>query len=92
MSIMIQPEVSPVVSDETGPQSLTKVASHCLEIVGFGLPADQEHRLRTMGLFEGQCLQLIKASNPVIVKVAGARVALAREVADFIYVSAVSDS
>ncbi|GEM_PF-6592902 len=69
-------------------QPLTAADLAGLQIVGFDLPEAQEHRLRTMGLFEGQCVQLLKKSNPVIIKVAGARMALAREIAECVYVSA----
>ncbi len=59
-------------------------------VVGFDLPDVQEHRLRTMGLFEGQSVLLVKRS-PLIIKVAGARVALAKEIAGGVYVSATCD-
>lgn len=71
-------------------QPLSKDLCSGLQIVGFDLPAVQEHRLRTMGLFEGQIVQLLKKSNPVIIKVAGARMALAREIAGGVHVASVS--
>ncbi len=72
-------------------QPLSQCLCSGLQIVGFNLPEVQEHRLRTMGLFEGQIVQLIKKSNPVIIKVAGARMALAREIAGGVYVAPAAD-
>ena len=69
---------------------LSKGLCSGLQIVGFDLPEVQEHRLRTMGLFEGQIVQLLKKSNPVIIKVAVARMALAREFASGVHVAPAS--
>lgn len=82
-----EPPASPQVPPSDR-RRLTSVEPARWYVAGFDLPEIQEHRLRTMGLFEGQTVLLIKRCNPVIIKVAGARVALASEIAGGVYVSA----
>ncbi|WP_162006669.1 FeoA family protein [Roseimaritima sediminicola] len=74
---------APVVSS----QRLSAADCGQFQITGFELPSDQEHRLRTMGLYEGQSLEVLRRSDPVIFKVAGARMALARAIAGGVHVA-----
>lgn len=87
-----RPAPAPVSANDSsdehyGRRCLSQADERDLCIVGFELADEHEHRLRTMGLFEGQSLRLVKKSNPVIIKVAGARMALAREIADRVFVA-----
>jgi len=45
-------------------------------------------RLKAMGLFEGQYLELSRLGNPMIVKAAGGKIAIAREIAQGIFMQA----
>ena len=43
------------------------------------------NRLKSLGLFEGQHVELSRAGNPLIVKAAGSRVAIAADLAKYIF-------
>lgn len=55
------------------------------EIARLDLPEACATRLKSLGLFEGQQLQLASAGNPIIVKAAGGKIAVAGEIARGIY-------
>lgn len=44
------------------------------------------NRLKSLGVFEGQQIELTRKGNPLIVKAAGSRVAIAADLAKFILV------
>ena len=43
-------------------------------------------RLKSMGIFAGQTVELTKRGNPIIVKVAGGRIAISQAIAQKIFV------
>lgn len=45
------------------------------------LPEACARRLKAMGLFEGQQIEIARRGNPLIIKAAGSKIALAREIA-----------
>lgn len=51
------------------------------EIVRLDLPEAETLRLKSLGIFAGQSIELRKAGNPLILTAAGGRVAIAAEVA-----------
>jgi len=55
------------------------------EISRLDLPETCATRLKSLGLFEGQQLQLASTGNPMIVKAAGGKIAVATEIARGIY-------
>ena len=55
------------------------------EIARLDLPEACANRLKSLGLFEGQQVQLARIGNPLIVKAAGGKVAVAGEIAKGIY-------
>ena len=58
------------------------------EIVRLDLPEAEAQRLKSMGIFEGQSIELCRTGDPLILTAAGGRVAIAREVARQIVVQA----
>jgi Fe2+ transport system protein FeoA len=52
------------------------------------LPDTSALRLKALGIFEGQRIELAKRGSPMIVKAAGGRVAIAEEIARRILVRA----
>lgn len=55
------------------------------EIARLDLPDASAIRLKSLGLFAGQHVELSRGSNPLIVKAAGGKVAVAGEIARGIY-------
>lgn len=51
------------------------------EIARLNLPEACANRLKSLGLFEGQRVELARAGNPMILKAAGGRIAVATEIA-----------
>ena len=68
--------------------SLSEFRGRNAQILHFDLPEQEAHRLKCLGVFEGQLIQLQKAGNPMILMAAGGRVAIARDVANGIMVQA----
>lgn len=48
-------------------------------------------RLKSLGVFEGQLIELSKRGNPMIIKAAGSRVAISQQLAEQIMVRDVED-
>ena len=68
--------------------SLCQFRGQVAEIVQLDLPAADAERLRSLAVYEGQLIQLQPCdSQAVIFTAAGARVAVAREVAEHIVVA-----
>ncbi|MCM2374098.1 FeoA family protein [Aporhodopirellula aestuarii] len=55
------------------------------EIARLDLPEACAIRLKSLGLFEGQYVQLARSGNPMIVKAAGGKIAVAGDIAKGIY-------
>ncbi|WP_315857275.1 FeoA family protein [Rhodopirellula halodulae] len=68
--------------------ALDRCESACAEIIRLDLPENCAARLKALGLFEGQCVQLSRRGNPLILKAAGSRIAVAGEIAQQIIVRA----
>jgi len=56
------------------------------------LPDSCALRLKAMGLFEGQRVEIARWGNPLVVKAAGSKIALAREIARHILVGPATSS
>jgi len=61
------------------------------QIARLNLPDGCAVRLKSLGLFEGQNIQLAKRGNPLILKAAGGRIAVADEIASQIFVRALDE-
>lgn len=71
---------------------LSEFSGRTAEILQLNLSPTEARRLRRLGVFEGQLIELQPHGNPAIVfSVAGGRVAIAREVAQQIVVLAKDD-
>ncbi len=57
----------------------------CCVITDIGIPADSA-RLKSMGLCLGRTLEVVKAGDPLIVKVYGTRIGLSTRLAEHILV------
>ncbi len=68
--------------------SLAHLAPGEAEVVRLDLQATAAQRLKALGIFAGQRIQLAKTGNPMIVRAAGGSVAVAHEVAAGIVVRA----
>ncbi|KLU04569.1 MULTISPECIES: FeoA family protein [Rhodopirellula] len=68
--------------------ALDRCGSNCAEIIRLDLPENCASRLKALGLFEGQLVQLSRRGNPLILKAAGSRIAVAGEIAQQIFVRA----
>lgn len=68
------------------PISLRTFAGQDCQIVSIQVPEGSAVRLKALGIFEGQHVALAKRGNPLIVKAAGGRVAIAAELAEHILV------
>ncbi|MFG0264501.1 MAG: ferrous iron transport protein A [Rhodopirellula sp. JB055] len=68
--------------------ALDRCGSNCAEIIRLDLPESCASRLKALGLFEGQQVQLSRRGNPLILKAAGSRIAVAGEIAQQIFVRA----
>ncbi|MDP7395449.1 MAG: FeoA family protein [Lentisphaeria bacterium] len=73
--------------------SLTTALSDCsakrCQVVSLNLTGATAQRLEALGIFEGQDMKLAKRGNPLIVKAAGGKVAISRDLASQILVRAV---
>lgn len=58
------------------------------EIARLDLPEACAIRLKSLGLFEGQHVELTRAGNPMILKAAGGKIAVAGEIAKGIFMRA----
>lgn len=72
----------PIVSDEI---ALAQFRGGDCEIARLELPEACEIRLKSLGLFAGQRVQLTRSGNPMIVKAAGGKIAVAGEIAKGIF-------
>ena len=72
---------------ETLPAEVTldHFTGHDGEIVRLDLPEACAIRLKSLGLFEGQRVELARGGNPMILKAAGGRIAVAGEIAKGIF-------
>ena len=61
---------------------------HTGEIARLDLPEACAIRLKSLGLFEGQHVELARSGNPMIVKAAGGKIAVAGEIAKGIFMRA----
>lgn len=68
--------------------SLQDYAESTGQIARLDVPEVCAQRLKSLGLFEGQDLQLARGGNPMIVKAAGGKVAVAGEIAEKIFMRA----
>ena len=50
-------------------------------VVSLNLPDGSARRLKALGIFEGQELELARRGSPLIVKAAGGKVAIAEDIA-----------
>lgn len=73
-------------SGDPGSIGLSLAKRGACQVVGFALPAEQEQRLRAMGFYEGQRVEVLRQGRTVMVKVAGSRLALAQEIAQHVLV------
>lgn len=67
--------------------SISSMRSGSATVTSIDLDGFEAARLKAMGLYEGQTIELSQAGNPVIVKAAGSKMALANEIASHIMVS-----
>ncbi|WP_283433611.1 FeoA family protein [Neorhodopirellula lusitana] len=67
--------------------SLNRFRGTCGQITRLDVPAACATRLKSLGLFEGQRVQLARGGNPMIVKAAGGKIAVAGEIARGIFLS-----
>jgi Fe2+ transport system protein FeoA len=58
------------------------------EIARLDLPEACAIRLKSLGLFEGQQVELTRSGNPLILKAAGGKIAVAGEIAKGIFMRA----
>ena len=75
-------------SAKTQPQPLSDFVGDSALIVRLKLGHSEAQRLKSMGIFEGQSVQLCKTGNALVLSAAGGRVAIAEEVAQQILVQA----
>ena len=68
---------------------LCNLSSISCQIVSLNLSGASAQRLKALGIFEGQTVSVQKRGNPLILKAAGGRVAIAKEIASQIVVQAV---
>lgn len=61
-------------------------------IESFDLPQREAHRLRAMGAFEGQQVEIDHVNSVVMLTVIGTRIAIAKDAADRIFVAEVSET
>ncbi len=61
--------------------NLCEFPGRTAEIVQFDLPEMETQRLKSLGVFEGQSIELRKAGNFMIFTAAGSRVAIANAIA-----------
>jgi len=66
--------------------TLSESASDRCQIVSVNLQGVSAHRLKALGIFEGQEVRLAKRGNPLIVKAAGGKIAIAVDIANQIVV------
>lgn len=69
--------MTPINAISVGNATVTRI-----DLEGF-----EAARLKAMGVYEGQTVELAQTGNPVIVKAAGSKMALAREIASRIMVA-----
>lgn len=67
--------------------SINTMRKGCATVTSIELDGFEAARVKAMGLYEGQTVEVSKAGNPVIVKAAGSRMALASEIASQIMVA-----
>ena len=72
-------------------RSLSEFRGKNAQILHLNLPESEARRLRCLGLFEGQSIELQKAGSPMILSVAGGRVAISQEIARRIVVQVSGD-
>ena len=77
------------VSD--GSLRLSRFRGRDAQVMRFDLPENETHRLKCLGVFEGQTIRLQKPGNPMILMAAGSRVAIADDIASRIIVEAKDD-
>ncbi len=65
--------------------SLDQFVGTAGEIARLDLPEACANRLKSLGLFEGQQVLLARGGNPLIVKAAGGKIAVAGEIAKGIF-------
>ena len=66
---------------------INSIGSGSATVTEINLEGFEAARLKAMGIYEGQTVQLAQHGNPVIVKAAGGKMALADEIANRILVS-----
>ena len=69
-------------------RSLSEFRGQNALILHLNLPESEARRLRCLGIFEGQSIELQKSGSPMILFVAGGRVAISQEIARRIVVQA----
>lgn len=71
------------IPDANDTTYLAEFGGRTAQIVQLNLPAAEEHRLKSLGLFEGQSIEVQKTEtgSPLILTAAGSRVAIAHEIA-----------
>ena len=68
--------------------SLSEFRGQNAQILHLNLTESEARRLRCLGIFEGQSIELQKAGSPMILSAAGGRVAISQEIARRIVVQA----
>ncbi len=66
--------------------SLDQLRQTVAVIEKLDLPLETGNRLKSLGVFEGQRIELARQGNPLIIKAAGSRVAIAQTLAKCILV------
>lgn len=70
--------------------TLDKLSGVSAVIEKLGVAESSAGRLKSLGIFEGQTIEIAREGNPLIVKAAGSRVAIAQALAKDIFVRAVA--
>lgn len=60
---------------------INRIATGFATVTKIDLNGFEAERLKAMGVFEGQTVELSKGGNPVILKAAGSRLAVADDIA-----------
>ena len=71
--------------------SLDRLRNDVAIVENLRLPEASAKRLKSLGVFKGQRIELARRGNPLIVKAAGSRIAIAEGIAKHIFVREVSE-
>ncbi len=57
-----------------------------VRVGSFDLPTNHTDRLRSMGVFAGQRIEILRSGSPTLIRAAGSRLAISAEIARGIHV------